>query len=91
MSFIRPLYRGGQLPDARFNPAPAVLKVLARVRVVPAQKGPAHAAVDDVVPRRVGQRDEGAAGAGHVMRANAFVTSLSRHRSSVSASLCRWL
>ena len=33
--------------------------------VVAAQKGAAHAAVDDVVPRRVGQRDQAGAGAGH--------------------------
>ena len=55
----------GQLTDARFYPAPAVVKIAAAGRIVPAQKGAAHAAVDDVVPGRVGQRDEGGAGAGH--------------------------
>ena len=57
-------YRG-QLTDTGLDPATAVLKALAADGVVPAQKGTAHTAVDHVVPRCVGQRDEGRAGTGH--------------------------
>ena len=42
-----------------------MFKVLTGVRVVSAQEGAAHAAVDNVVPGRIGQGNEGAAGAGH--------------------------
>ena len=42
------------------------LKALARDGVLAAQESPAHAAVDDVVPGRVGQGHQGGAGAGHV-------------------------
>ena len=55
----------GVLFIAGFDPPATVLKVLPGMGIVPAQKGAAHAAVDDVVPRRVGQRDEGGAGSGH--------------------------
>ena len=51
--------------DARGNPAPAVLKVLAAVVVVPAQESAAHAARDAVVPGGIGQADQGGAGTGH--------------------------
>ena len=44
-----------QLLDARGNPAPAVLKALAAVVVVPAQEGTAHAARDAVVPGGIWQ------------------------------------
>ena len=81
----------GVLLISGFDPPATVLKVLPGMGIVPAQKGAAHAAVDDVVPRRVGQRDEGGAGAGHVMRANVFATSLSRRHSFEPASLCRSL
>ena len=47
------------LDDARFYPAPAVFKALTGSRILAAQKSAAHAAVDDVVPRRVGQGNEG--------------------------------
>ena len=59
--------------------------------IVLPQKSAAHAAVDDVVAGRVGQRDEGGARPGHVMRTNAFAASPSRHHSSVSANPCRSL
>jgi len=55
----------GQLTDARFYPAPAVFKALTGSRILAAQKSAAHAAVDDVVPGRFGQRDQAGAGAGH--------------------------
>ena len=59
--------------------------------VVPAQKGAAHAAVDDVVPGRVGQRDQGGAGTGHgqefkeccLFRQLKWVSFLLRDRKSV--------
>ena len=54
-----------QLLDARGNPAPAVLKVLAAVLVVPAQEGTAHAARDAVVPDGIWQADQRRAGTGH--------------------------
>ena len=54
-----------QLLDAFGNPAAPVFKVLAAVVVVPAQKAPAHAARDAVVPVGIGQADERRAGAGH--------------------------
>ena len=55
----------GQLTDVRFYPAPAVFKALTGSRILAAQKSAAHAAVDDVVPGRFGQRDQAGAGAGH--------------------------
>jgi len=54
-----------ELGDARLDPAAAVVEVLAAVPVMAAQKGAAHAAAHHVVPRRVGERDEGGTGAGH--------------------------
>ena len=44
---------------------PAVFKALTGSRILAAQKSAAHAAVDNVVPGRIGQGNEGAAGAGH--------------------------
>ena len=39
----------GELADACFHPGAAVLEAAACVRIMPAQEGAAHAAVDDVV------------------------------------------
>ena len=86
------LNKVGVLLFARFYPAPAVFKALTGSRILAAQKSAAHAAVDDVVPGRIGQRDQRGAGAGHdVTLANASAASLSRHHSCVSASLFQWL
>ena len=63
----------GQLGDARLYPAAAVVEVLAAVPVSAAQKGAAHAAGDDVVPGRVGERNKGGARAGHGAKDNGSV------------------
>ena len=50
----------GQLANAcLFLPSPGGVKVLPCGLVLPAQKSPAHTAIDHVAPRRVGQRDKG--------------------------------
>ena len=49
----------GQLADAGFYPTPAVVKVLASGSVLAAQKSAAHTAVHHVVPRRVGEGNQG--------------------------------
>ena len=60
-------YDGGWVtqPDAGPILRQNLAKRLAADGIAPAQKSTAHAPVDHVVPRRVGQRDEGGAGAGH--------------------------
>ena len=54
----------GQLANACLYPAPAVVKVLPCGLILTTQESLAHTAVDHVVPRRVGQRNKGAAGHG---------------------------
>jgi len=50
------------------DPGTAMFEALTAVGILAAQEGAAHAARDHVIPRGVGERDEGGAGAGHGVR-----------------------
>jgi len=58
----------GELPEARFDPTAPVVEVSARVGVLTAEESTPHAAADHVIPRGVGKRNQGRAGAGHGRR-----------------------
>jgi hypothetical protein len=55
----------GQLFDPIHDPGPAMVVVLAGDRIIAAQKGTTHAAIHDVIPRRVGKGNERGTGLGH--------------------------